>query len=80
MALLASGKVVGVLIEGESTWHAPHAGPGDYNTLCGIDADDPSIGHQGVIETPPGQKITCAQCKLIWEGVRALRLTSRHFA
>lgn len=72
-------KAVGVLIDGEVTWHAPHAGGNDYDTLCLIDANDPSIGHEGMVEPRRGQKITCMECKTIWKGVVALRLRESDF-
>ncbi len=73
-------KAVGVMINGEPTWHAPAAAPTDFDTLCGIDADDPAIGFTGLIQAPRAQKITCIQCKTTWERLVALRLRASDFA
>lgn len=72
-------KVVGVLIDGEETFHAPPTGVADYDTLCGIDANDDVIGHGGFIEVPRGQKITCTTCHTIWKETIALRLRESNF-
>lgn len=60
-------------------WHAHPAGSGDYSTLCGIDSDDPSIGHHGTVAAKPGQKITCGQCKSLWTDMRELKLRASDF-
>lgn len=68
--------------EGETKveWHISNAGGiSDYHTLCGIDADDPSIGHFGCLEYKKGIKITCSECKSIWEGVKAAKIRSTDF-
>ena len=71
-------KIIGVLIEDRQTWHA--AGIfADYDTLCGIDANDPNIGHNGTIEPKSGQKIDCSTCKTMWLNMRALRLRATDF-
>jgi hypothetical protein len=49
--------------------------PGDYDTLCGVDANDPAIGHFGIVDLPKGAKIDCQQCRGIFEATRALRRT-----
>lgn len=72
-------KVLGVDIDGVVEWHAPNVAGPDYDTLCGVDADDPAIGHEGLIPAKRGQKITCMQCKMIWEGVVALKLRKSNF-
>ena len=76
---VAAGKTVGILIDGESTFHAASHGHGDYNSLCGIDADDPSIGHGGPVPAARGQKITCQQCFAIWRGTLELKLRASNF-
>jgi hypothetical protein len=73
-------KAVGVLIDGVVEWHAPGVAGPDYDTLCGIDANDPTIGHHGLVPAKRGQKITCMNCKMIWEGVVALNLRMASFA
>ncbi|MFN9474660.1 hypothetical protein [Acidovorax sp.] len=72
-------KAIGIMIDGEATWHAPSAGLTDYATLCNIDPDDPSIGYTGHIQPPRGQRITCQHCKTIWTNVVAMRLRARDF-
>lgn len=72
-------EVVGVLIDGEQTWHAGPVGVSDYDTLCGIDANDSKVGHQGLIATPDGQKITCAMCHTVWRQTISLRLRETDF-
>lgn len=72
-------KAVGVLIDGEETWHAPSVAGPDYDTLCGIDANDSEVGTFGTIEPKRGQKITCVQCYGIWQGVTAMRLRESNF-
>ena len=72
-------KAVGVLIDGEETWHAPSVAGPDYDTLCGIDANDSEVGTFGTIEPKRGHKITCVQCYGIWQGVTAMRLRESNF-
>ena len=71
-------KAVGVVIDGEASWHAPGVFD-DYATLCGIDANDPAIGHQGTVEPKRGQKVECRTCKTIWANTMALKLRSPDF-
>lgn len=72
-------KAVGVLIDGVATWHAPGVSGPDYDTLCGIDANDPAVGHEGLIPAKRGQKITCGECRRVWERVVALNLRKASF-
>jgi len=60
-------------------WHAAPAGGGDYDTLCGVDANDPTMGHHGIVEAKSGQKINCRQCKEIWNHVMSLKLRVSNF-
>ena len=60
-------------------WHAPGAGVTDHHTLCGMDADDPTIGLFGFVQPKRGQKITCDTCKAMWKGTMALRLRASDF-
>lgn len=62
--------------EGDEFHIGAPPGP-DYHTLCGVDADDPAIGHHGVTPVPRGQVVTCQQCKSIYQFVKLLRLGSR---
>lgn len=60
-------------------WHAPGVGGADYATLCGLDGNDPTNGQHGLVDAPPGQKITCGQCKKIWSDIVALKLRIADF-
>lgn len=71
-------KVIGVLIDEEVEWHAPGIVQG-YDTMCGLDASDASIGHGGTVTAKRGQKITCGECKSIWERTVALKLRETNF-
>jgi hypothetical protein len=48
-------------------------GYGDYDTLCGIDANDPFIGHLGTVSVAINTKIDCAACKAIFETAKNYR-------
>lgn len=72
-------NIIGVIVDGETEWHARGVGPSDYDTLCGTDANDPTLGHQGTLQPRRGQKITCWQCHTIWRGVRELNLRQSSF-
>lgn len=71
-------KAIGVETDDGTEWHAPGV-VSDYDTLCGTDAGDPTIGHHGLVTAKRGQKITCDQCRNVWKGVMALRLRARDF-
>lgn len=73
-------KVIGVVIDGETGWHAVNVSGTDYATLCGIDPDDPSIGHTGTVEPKRGQKIDCQECYSAWRGVVDLALKQTNFS
>lgn len=72
-------NIVSVLLDGYLTHHAPPHGYGDYDTLCGLDADDSAIGHGGIIATPTGARIDCVACKSIWHGTVKLGLSGCDF-
>lgn len=55
--------IKGTTDEGVS-FHASNA-DGDFDTLCGIDFNDPGIGHYGAETAPRGSKIDCPSCKNI---------------
>lgn len=71
-------KVVGVVVDGDVSWHAPGVFQ-DYSTLCGIDADDPTIGHGGIVPSCSGQKINCVACFSIWKNTIDLKLRPQNF-
>ena len=73
-------KVIGVLAEGaEVEWHAPGV-IGDYDTLCGLDANpDPESGMRGKVLPNRGKKITCGQCAAIFLGIQAMGLRRSNF-
>ena len=64
-------KFVAILIDGEITIHADRAA-GNYDTLCGLDGNDPGIGHTAA-ECPKGSKINCSDCWAIWQAAQGLR-------
>ena len=79
-------KIVGVILDGEKTYHAPYLGGNDYDTLCGIDASTDGLGpnrlddeHGGLIDVPKGQKIDCLACKQIFLGFQRLKLRKTDF-
>jgi hypothetical protein len=76
---MSDTRIVGVMLDGKPTFHAAGHGFGDYDTLCGIDADDPTIGHGGRFKTPRRMKIDCDACYAIWTGTLALRLRKSNF-
>lgn len=47
---------------------------GDFDTLCGIDSNDPNIGHFGTVPVACNTKIDCKTCRSIWNTCRAYRL------
>lgn len=73
-----SRHIVGAMVDGEPEYHAPGV-IGDYSTLCGLDINDPEIGHDGEIKVPRGQKITCRECYEIWRDTVALNLRKASF-
>lgn len=56
-------RFVAVNVEGTTETHLPHP-LGEYATLCGLDGDDP-----GSRQSPakPASKVTCDDCKAIFE-------------
>ena len=72
------GKVIGVMVDGEPTFHARGVAS-DYDTLCGMDANDDHVGHEGYVTARRGQKITCSQCWQIWRETVALQLRESSF-
>lgn len=73
-------KVIGLNLGDTVEWHAVNGVAGvDYHTLCGIDADDPGIGHFGTVEPKRGQKIECRACYNIWRGVAEMNLREASF-
>uniref|UniRef100_A0A6H1ZIH2 Uncharacterized protein n=1 Tax=viral metagenome TaxID=1070528 RepID=A0A6H1ZIH2_9ZZZZ len=68
-----SRSMYATTIDGREVVHIPNSN-GDYATLCLI--DDGLAGIADGIESVPlkrGAKITCAQCKAIWETARQYR-------
>ena len=78
--MVKTDKIIGVDIDGQVEWHAASIGATDYHTMCGLDAIDPEIGHQGTVPAVRGAKINCLQCKAMFDGFRALGLRSSDFA
>jgi hypothetical protein len=72
-------KAIGVCLGGgEVEWHAPGVVQ-DYDTLCGLDANEPGEGLHGTIVAPRGQKITCAECASIFVRTQELGLRRASF-
>lgn len=71
-------KAIGVDIDGEVVWHARGV-VSDHDTLCGLDSNDPDIGHNGTVEAKRGQKITCSTCYSIWKETVELGLRASNF-
>lgn len=71
-------RAVGVICDGETLWHAPGVA-GDYDTLCGLDANDPSMGVTPGPSPQRGQKMDCPTCRSIWQNMRDLRLRESEF-
>ena len=63
---------VGVKIDTGITIHCA-AGYGDYDTLCGIDSDDPEIGHFGTFIVAANAKIDCPACRGIFRAAKSYR-------
>lgn len=62
-------KYIAIKIDDIITVHAAGDPGGGYDSLCGIDSDDPGIGHSEV-DVPKGSKINCSICLNIftaWE-------------
>ena len=67
---------IAIVIDGEITIHACGEGVGgDFDTLCGIDANDPTIGHTGTAPMPKGGKIDCKSCHNVWLAAKCVRKT-----
>lgn len=67
------GGRVAVDHDGEVIVHAKSSGAGgDYDTLCAVDANDPSVGHNGIVPVPRNgrARINCQECRAIWEAAR----------
>jgi hypothetical protein len=46
---------------------------GNYDTLCGVDAHDDSVGHLGLVTVSDKIPINCESCKTIWQKCRQYR-------
>lgn len=43
---------------------------GDYDSLCGTDGDDPTLGH--FVQNPPLKLVDCVACISMWEMARSV--------
>ena len=77
--MMKRSAIVGVLTDNEMMFHLPASGVSNYDSLCGIDADDPAIGHNGFVNVPKGQKVNCASCKGIYLLIRDLKVRVTDF-
>jgi len=58
-------RFVAVKVEGAVSVHAV-GHDGNYDTLCGIDANDSGVGHEGIVPLPwVHSRIGCEACKSI---------------
>ena len=64
-------RLVTIEIDGEPMVHLPSSAA-QYDTLCGIDGDDPGIGHV-TVETEKGAKVDCLDCRRIYEDCQGVR-------
>jgi len=67
--------MIGIETETGSDVHLPGA-VSDYDTLCGMDADDAAIGHSR-FTIRIGSKCTCSDCLSIWSV--SSKYSRRHF-
>jgi hypothetical protein len=75
MASSSERRVVAIKIDGVVSVHAV-GDNGNYDTLCGIDANDSSVGHEGVVRLPwVRARIGCEACKSILK--QAWKYTSK---
>ena len=68
-------RFVAILIDGNLTVHGQPA-DGNFDTLCGLDAEDGSVGHSPR-PWSPGMKINCHDCRAIW--LAAQQIHARDF-
>lgn len=66
------GKLIAVRTEEGVSIHADHYN-GTYDTLCGMDANDPNIGHLGTVDLPKHAKLDCPSCIAIIEKSKEYR-------
>lgn len=66
-----SGWRVAVRVDGDVTVHM--AGTvGDYDTICGLDANDIQVGHEPATVPKGGRaRIDCDACWAIWNTARS---------
>jgi len=62
--MAAAATRTAVVFDGKREVHATSQ-TGAYQTLCGLDGDDPTVG-QLASDVLPGEKITCPDCKAMW--------------
>ena len=63
-ATVSDANKTAVVVDGKRDVHATSQ-TGAYQTLCGLDGDDPTVG-QTKSRVLPGEKITCPDCKAMW--------------
>lgn len=63
-------RFIVISVDGKSDSHLPVADKtSDYDTLCGMDGDDPVIGV--TIVNMEARKVTCKMCYRIWTASRS---------
>lgn len=65
---------IATIIDGKREVHMV-GGPHDYDTACGLDMNDPEIGHYISEITETTDKIDCPQCRVIWQDARLYKLS-----
>jgi len=65
-----SAPRVAVLIDGEVTVHMA-SDDGNYDTLCGLDENDPEIGFEPAEVPLNGRaRIDCEHCRSLWKSAQ----------
>lgn len=69
-----SAPKIAILVDGIRQVHADSHN-GNHATLCGLDGDDPddSVRQSPASRPERGEKITCPECRSIWETARLYR-------
>ena len=66
-------EFVAITVDNKTEVHAGEMGVGGgYDSLCGIDANDPSLGHY-LADLPPNPKINCPDCISIIKAAKAFK-------
>ena len=61
------------IIDGKRVVHMAGHPISDYDTACGIDMNDPLLGHHMNNASTTREPIDCAQCFSIWKQARTFK-------